>query len=203
MEYAVVAIMLGLTAGLNPGPLGVFVIHQTLTKGPREGFLASLAPWLTDGPIILATLIVSISLQKIDWFIGFISILGALYLLYLAFKIGSNSHTVGRADKEKEITSMFTAVKINFLNPNPYIFWLTIGGSYISKGTKVEAVIFVGCALLTLSLTKFTVAFLLRVLGSRFDPKVYSYLLRSLAIPLLFFSGQLLLNGIKVFLSYF
>lgn len=198
MEILLVAITLGLTAGLNPGPLGVFVIHQTLIKGPREGFFASLAPWLTDGPIILLSLFISLSLKNISWFLGIVSLAGAAYLAYLAFKIMTTPQQGSPAQTKSEMTSMFTAVKINFLNPNPYIFWLTIGGSYISRGTKLDGVLFIVCTLSTLSLPKFGVALFLRLLGSRFNSAVYTWILRSLSLPLFVFSGQLFLRGYQI-----
>jgi threonine/homoserine/homoserine lactone efflux protein len=42
------------------------------------------------------------------------------------------------------------AMKINFLNPAPYMFWLTIGSSYILMGSELEAAIFIVCAIFSL-----------------------------------------------------
>ncbi|HTE39574.1 MAG TPA: hypothetical protein VK629_02020 [Steroidobacteraceae bacterium] len=55
-EFFFAALSFGLAAGLKSGPLGVIVIQQTLSKGLPAGVLASLAPLITDGPIIIATL---------------------------------------------------------------------------------------------------------------------------------------------------
>jgi threonine/homoserine/homoserine lactone efflux protein len=197
MSFAIIALTFGLVAGLKPGPLGVFVIHETLTKGLLRGFLASLAPLLTDGPIILLALYLSLHLNDFNWFISIISILGSLYLAYLAYKIyrtpkGINPNSTDNA------SGFFTAVKINLLNPSPYLFWLTIGSSYILLGTKVEAGIFIVCVLFSLCLTKYAVAYSIKVLGQRFNPRVYSMLLRSLALPLLLFSAQLMYSGVSL-----
>lgn len=196
MSIVLAALTFGLVAGLKPGPLGVFVIHETLAHGLRRGFVSSLAPVVTDGPIILLSLFISKYVSETSWFIPIISITGSLYLFYLAQKIyrspkGINPNSNG-------VTSgLYTAIKINALNPSPYMFWLTIGSSYIFMGTDIEAVLFVVCALASLCLTKYGVAYSIKVLGQRFNPRVYSILLRSLAFPLLIFGGQLMYLGVS------
>jgi len=49
-------LMLGLTAGVAPGPLLTLVVSQTLRYGVREGIKIAIAPIFTDLPIILAAL---------------------------------------------------------------------------------------------------------------------------------------------------
>jgi threonine/homoserine/homoserine lactone efflux protein len=199
MNFALAALTFGLAAGLKPGPLGVFVIHQTMSKSNRHGMLASMAPLLTDGPIILLALLLTLGLDDIGWFISGISIVGAIYLATIAYKIFNapvsiNPNTNPSVDDD---SGFFTAVKINFLNPSPYIFWLTIGSSYILMGTMLDASIFVICTLVSLCVTKYIVALSIKTLGQRFNPKVYSAILRSLSLPLLVFSIQLLYTGIS------
>ena len=55
-EFFLSALAFGLAAGLKPGPLGVVVIQQTLSHGLPGGLKASMAPLITDGPIIIAAL---------------------------------------------------------------------------------------------------------------------------------------------------
>jgi threonine/homoserine/homoserine lactone efflux protein len=49
-------VLLGLSAGLSPGPMLALVLAQTLRRGPREGCKIALTPLVTDPPIILVTL---------------------------------------------------------------------------------------------------------------------------------------------------
>lgn len=198
MNVEIAAITFGLVAGLNPGPLGVFVTHQTLSKGYRSGMLACLAPILTDVPIVLVVLLLQLQIGELDWFLALVAILGSFYLLYLAYRI---YHTDNSADLKKSRnsnSSLFDALKINYLNPNPYIFWLTIGNSYIAQGTKVEASLFVVLFISTLCLTKFGAAASIRLLGQRSNPRIYSVLLRCLSLPILIFSGMLFYYGINL-----
>lgn len=197
MDFALAALTFGLAAGLKPGPLGVFVIHQTMSKSKRHGLLASLAPLLTDGPIILLALLLTLQLDDLDWFISAISIIGATYLANTAYKIYKAPDSINPSTNMDSRSSLATAVKINFLNPSPYIFWLTIGSSYILMGTKIDAGIFIICALISLCVTKYAVAIAIKTLGERFNPRVYSVILKSLSLPLLAFSGQLLFSGVS------
>lgn len=198
MYIALAALTFGLVSGIKPGPLGVYIIHQTMSKGIYSGFLASLAPIVTDGPIILLALLFTFQLNDIDWFISAISGLGAIYLAYIAYKIAKAPSVIDPTVSKSEASSFVTAVKINILNPGPYIFWLTIGSSYILMGTEVDAVVFIVCAIFSLCVTKFAVAVVIKKLGEHFNPKVYSMVLKSLAVPLLIFSVQLLMASISI-----
>ncbi len=201
MNFALIGMTLGLTAGLKPGPLGVFIIHQTLSKGGKHGFLASLSPWITDGPIILLSLLITVGLKDLTWFLSAVSVAGAIYLTYLAVKIFRSPAEINPAGKGGAGSSLLQAVKVNLLNPTPYIFWLTIGSGYISKGNRSEALLFVFSAIFTLSLTKFVVAMALRLLGERFNSKIYAAIMRALGFPLIIFSGQLLYSGITIWFN--
>lgn len=200
MYFVLAALTFGLVAGLKPGPLGVFVIHQTMSKGNYNGFLASLAPIVTDGPIILLALLLTLQLNDISWLISTISVFGSLYLAYIAYKIFKTSHGINPGEGDSISSSLATAIKINFLNPAPYIFWLTIGSSYIFMGSNLDAAVFIICTLFSLCITKFSVAFVIKKLGAQFNPRVYTLVLKSFSVPLLIFSGQLLFSGISIWL---
>jgi len=198
MYFAIAALTFGLVAGLKPGPLGIYVIHQTMSKGNLHGFISSLAPVLTDGPIILLALLLTFQLSELNWFISLISVLGAIYLAYIAYKISMGPSSISPRGNSSASSSLITAVKINFLNPAPYIFWLTIGSGYILMGSEFEATIFIACAIFSLCITKFIVAVAIKKLGEKFNPRVYSVILKSLSVPLLIFSAKLLYSGISV-----
>lgn len=196
MEFALTAMTFGLAAGLKPGPLGIFIIHQTMSKGNRHGMAASLVPFITDGPIILFSFLLTSQLKDIHGFISAISVVGGIYLGTIAYKIFRYPNNITPKGKNDRSVGLFTAIKINFLNPSPYIFWLTIGIGYISMGTTAEATIFVVTALTSLCITKFTLAWLMRSLGNQFNPVIYAGLLRSLSLPLCVFGFQLVYNGV-------
>tara|TARA_R110002124_G_scaffold234886_1_gene400240 strand:- start:25739 stop:26341 length:603 start_codon:yes stop_codon:yes gene_type:complete len=200
MDFALAALTFGLVAGLKPGPLGVLVIHETMAKGNLQGFMASLAPLLTDGPIIVLALLLTLQLNDLNWFISIISIIGSAYLVRISYQILRSPNSINPISQVDSKASLVAAVKINFLNPAPYIFWLTIGTSYILMGSELEVVIFIACALLSLCATKFIVAVTIKNLGEKFSPKVYATILKSLSLPLLLFSAQLLYSGVTAWI---
>ncbi len=137
--------VLGLSAGIAPGPMLTLVITQTLKYGVREGLKVALAPLITDFPIILATLIVVSSLAAFDLYLGLISLAGGCYVLVLAAECIRAGRTDIASSSEKP-RSLKKAITLNFLNPHPYIFWITIGSPLMLKygGVRTEyAVVFI------------------------------------------------------------
>ena len=84
-EFFLSALAFGLAAGLKPGPLGVIVMQQALSRGLLAGVRASLAPLITDGPIIIVAVFLLTRLPQ--GFLNGIGIVGGLYLLVLAARL--------------------------------------------------------------------------------------------------------------------
>lgn len=168
-EFFFAALSFGLAAGIKPGPLGIFVIQQTLSRGLPAGVRASLAPLITDGPIIIAALWLLSQFKSIDLLAAAMSLVGGIYLLWLAAKM-FRVRDISLSAKLRSQGSLATAVKLNLLNPGPYLFWFSVGGSYIIRGTAVESAVFVVTAIGTLIASKVAVA----VLASRFLPALES-----------------------------
>jgi len=194
MELIIAALTLGITAGLKPGPLGIYVIHQTLLHGARSGLLASFAPFVSDGPIILGSFLLVNSFKRFDIFITLISVLGALYIAFIAIRL-----IIATPVTQQPVTapsSFLTAVKINLLNPAPYIFWSTVGGTYLLQNDLADAALFAILFLATLSITKFVMALSIKTLGDRFSDRFISYVLKILAILLMIFAFRLFISAL-------
>jgi threonine/homoserine/homoserine lactone efflux protein len=168
-EFFLSALSFGLASGLKPGPLGVIVIQQTLSRGLPAGVRASLAPLITDGPIIIAALWLLSQFKRIDLFAGALSLVGGAYLLWLSMKM-FRVHRISLSEKLGTQGSLGTAVKVNLVNPGPYLFWFTVGGSYLIRGSTAESVVFVVTAIGALIASKVAVA----VLAARFFPTLES-----------------------------
>ena len=194
MEIIIAALTLGITAGLKPGPLGIYVIHQTLLHGPRSGLLASFAPFVSDGPIIIGSFLLVNSFKQFDMFITIISVLGALYIAFIAIRLMVASPVTQQPVAAP--SSFLTAVKINLLNPAPYIFWSTVGGTYLLQNDLADAAMFAILFLATLSITKFTMALSIKTLGDRFSDRLIAHALKILALLLIFFAFRLFIGAI-------
>jgi threonine/homoserine/homoserine lactone efflux protein len=200
-EFFLSALSFGLAAGLKPGPLGVVVIQQTLSRGLPAGVRASLAPLITDGPIIIVALWLLSQFKTIDLFVAALSLVGGAYLLWLSAKM-LRINNISLSAKLRSGSSLGTAVKVNFLNPGPYLFWFTVGGSYIVRGSTAESIVFVFTAIGTLIASKVVVA----VLAARFFPSLESrgYLLtmKVLAGTLAWFGLLSFTRAVEIGLHY-
>lgn len=200
MFFAIAGLTLGFMSGLKPGVLGVFVIHQTMSRGRFQGFLSSLAPILTDVPIIYLSFFLALELGDLNWFISAVSLLGSMYLLYIAYKTFNEKVQISPSKFEFKNSSLLPAIKLNILNPAPYAFWLTVGNGYLLQGSNTESIIFVICLLVSLCATKFLVALVFKFLGEKFNQKIYSMILKSLTLPLILFSVWLFYSAIVIWL---
>jgi threonine/homoserine/homoserine lactone efflux protein len=168
-EFFLSALSFGLAAGLKPGPLGIVVIQQTLSRGLAAGARASFAPLITDGPIIIAALWMLPQFKSIHLFTFILSLVGGFYLLWLAAKV-LRVRAISPSNQLATQSSLWTAIKVNLLNPSPYLFWFTVGGSYIVPGTTAQSLVFVITAIGTLVASKLAVA----VMAARFLPAIES-----------------------------
>jgi threonine/homoserine/homoserine lactone efflux protein len=200
-EFFFAALSFGLAAGLRPGPLGIIVVQQTLSKGLPAGVRASLAPLITDGPIIIAALWLLTQFKSIDLFAAVLGLLGGLYVVWLAIKI-LRIKEISLAGKLQSQNSLLTAVKVNLLSPGPYIFWFTVGGSYIMRGSSLERILFVATAIGTLIASKMLVALLAARFFSSLESRGYLLAMRLLAGTLIWFGFMSIVKAAQLGLQY-
>ena len=79
-------VILGLSAGLAPGPLLALVVTQTLRHSVREGMKVASVPLITDLPIILLSVLLLSNLNEFHYVLVLISLIGGLYVLYLSYE---------------------------------------------------------------------------------------------------------------------
>ncbi|MCW9035952.1 MAG: LysE family transporter [Alphaproteobacteria bacterium] len=185
---AVTGVTLGLAAGMAPGPLMTLAIAQTLRHGVREGLLVAVAPLVTDIPIVLLLFFLLSELPS--QLLGGLSIVGALYALYLAYET-AKTETLGEITEEAAPSSLRRGAIINFLNPHPYLFWGTVGVPYVLGMHEKSA----------LAPWGFVIGFYFLLVGSKAAVVVltghyrnlligryYTYVMRGLAIALVIFA---------------
>src|SRR5512136_2858584 len=74
---------LGLSAAATPGSLQTLLISETLLGGFKRGARITLAPLITDAPIIVAVLLILNQVPPVA--LRVLSIAGGLFVLYLAW----------------------------------------------------------------------------------------------------------------------
>ena len=125
LPFLSAGLLLGLSGGLAPGPLLTLVVSETLRHGAAAGIRVALAPLLTDAPIILATLLVLQPLTDQQMPLALLHLAGGLYLGWLALE-GLRFQGADLSPAPPS-SSLWRGVIANFLNPSPYLFWLTVG----------------------------------------------------------------------------
>lgn len=192
-----------LSATIMPGPFQAFLLSRSLQYGWKRTLPAALAPLVTDGPIIVLVMIVLTQLPK--QFPDILQIAGGLFILYIAKGIFSSLKITDlntEPSRDAARKSLFQAVAINVLNPNPYIFWSMVGGPIILSGWRESPVLglsfivgFFGtfiCGLAAMIITFAT--------AGKINSKANQILRGIAAVALLGFGIYLVISGIRKFL---
>ncbi len=193
-------VVLGLSAGLSPGPLLTLVLAQSMRHGTREGLKVALAPFFTDAPVILVCILVLKRLSQFGSVLGVVSLLGAAFVLWLAWESFS-VRGMELADPDADPKSLRRGVLVNFLNPNIYVFWLTVGGPIILKAwhqTPLAAVGFLVCLLGCLVGCKMTLAVIVGRSRHLLAGRAYLTVMRTLGVMLLLFALLMLRDGLRL-----
>lgn len=146
LPYAVTGLVLGLSAGLSPGPLLALVVSETLQHGMGAGLRVAAAPLLTDLPIVLLTLTVLARLAETGAVMGLLSLAGGLLLARFGWA-GLTCRGGVPPAKAGATGALWKGVGANLLNPAPYLFWLTVGGPLLLRawpGRPLAAAEFAG-----------------------------------------------------------
>jgi len=201
IEFITIGTILGLSAGLSPGPLFTLVISETLRYGVKAGIRVSLAPVITDLPIILLCFFLLIKLSHIKPILGSISISGGFLLFYLGYenirflKAEENSSSPPSKSLKKGIF-------VNAMSPHPYLFWLSVGSPIMIRAMKHNGS----------SMAIFLISFYLMLIGSKIclavateksrtfmSSRIFIYVIRFLGGLLLGFGIILIKNGLDMF----
>jgi threonine/homoserine/homoserine lactone efflux protein len=125
---------------ISPGPDNIFVLTQSLVNGKKQGL--SVVFGLISGCLVHTTLLafgVSLLLKESENVFFVIKLFGAIYLIYLAFKVFkadaaialSESHIV----KKNPIQLFKQGFLMNVLNPKVSIFFLAFFPGFLFSNT--------------------------------------------------------------------
>lgn len=198
--YLLAGITLGLSAGFAPGPLFALVISQSLTYGLKEGIITACAPIITDVPIIIIALLVMSELGAYKSVLGYISIAGAAFISYLAYK-SFMIKGVSLDVRSDEANSVSKSAMVNFLSPNPYLFWISVGSPIILQAKEqgvASVVAFLAGFYICLIGGKSAVGILAYKAKGFLQGQAYLWLMRFLGLMLLVFAGIMLRDGLAL-----
>ncbi|PVX51056.1 threonine/homoserine/homoserine lactone efflux protein [Balneicella halophila] len=199
IQYLLAAALLGFTSGISPGPMLTLVITQTIRHDRAEGIKVALSPLISDLPIILVAVVVFERLSDFESVFAIISFAGAVFLSYL----GIESLKTKALDIDITNTkpgSLKKGIVANFANPNPYIFWATVG---IPLLFKIFAISFISSVLFLVVFysclvgSKITIAILISKSKAFINQNLYVTIMRLLGITLLIFALLFFYEGLK------
>jgi len=208
LEFLISGAVFGLAAGIAPGPLLTLVFSEALKYGRKEGMKIAISPLFTDFPIIIFAFYVLATLSSLterSFVIGAISLFGACYLIYL----GVRNLKVGIAKSDVELTkrdALKQGVIVNFLNPHPYLFWLSVGGPMIFESLSVHVsatILFILGFYSLLIGSKIGIVLVVEKFRSFIENKYYLYAIRGLGIVLILFALVFAKDGLELIGSCF
>ena len=131
---------LGFGAGISPGPLMTLVVTRTLSNGFGAGLRVAIAPFLTDAPIILLTLLLFNALPPLLEVL--LTVGGGLFVIYLGME---TMHTAGSAHldfvsstPQSATVDIWRGIFVNVLSPHPWLFWISVGSPTLTAAWRVS-----------------------------------------------------------------
>lgn len=196
-EFISLGIGLGVSAGFAPGPLTTVVISESLEHGVKSGLKVSLAPFLTDIPIVLLSLFIMVQVAEFQELLGGISIVGGCFLLYLGVVNFRLKRVVVQVNRPRS-SSLLKGVMANFLSPNPYLFWISVGGPIICRADLVSGTLFMVCFYGMLVSIKMGMAVVAGRSRTFLSGNTYLWIMRFLGMVLWGLSFILFLDGARL-----
>ncbi|WP_127844381.1 LysE family translocator [Psychroflexus aestuariivivens] len=139
-EQILAFLLASMALTISPGPDIIYVLSQSLVGGKLRGFVIALG--LVSGIIFHTTLVafgVSAIIKSSETLFWSIKIAGAVYLLYLAYKVYANSSELKltKSSSYKSLGKYFkTGLIMNLLNPKVSLFFLAFFPGFLWSTTN-------------------------------------------------------------------
>lgn len=191
------ATLLGLGAGLAPGPLIALVMAESLRGGAAAGIRVAIAPLITDAPIVALSWILASSLDPRSAWLALLSMAGALVVGRLAL---AQWHAVlPEPGGESNRGALRRGMAVNVLSPHPWLFWMTVGGPLLAGAGHQSVWLALAFLIAFYGLlvgTKVVLAMLTAHWGRGLTGTGYRIASRVLGVALLLLAIQLFLDGV-------
>jgi len=200
LDFLTIGIILGLSAGLAPGPLLTLVISETLQHDIKSGVKVALAPIITDLPIIILTIFVLAKLSNFHNILGIISLTGGCVILFMGYEC-IRAKGVELSIQTRQPNSLTKGILANALNPHPYLFWFSVGAPTITKAVNINVIaplVFICSFYILLVGSKILLAVLVGNSRSFLTNKVYIYTMRFLGMVLCLLAFVLFRDGLRL-----
>jgi len=136
LVYILQGLTYGLAGAAQPGAFQAYVISRALEQGWRRTLPMALAPLVSDTPILILVLLVLSTVPP--WFGRVLSIVGGLFILYLAWSAYRAFRAPATDDPPAASAQqgLFRAALMNLISPGPYLFWSLVAGPVFLAGWR-------------------------------------------------------------------
>jgi threonine/homoserine/homoserine lactone efflux protein len=155
--YLLSGCLLGLSAGLAPGPLLTLVIGESLQHGSRAGVKVALSPLLSDLPVVAITLMAVQQFSRFNLVLAAISTLGGLLVLNIGYRNFRTQGVLLPTAAPASDRALAKGVAVNLCSPHPWLFWISVGAPLLLKAASESPA----------AATGFVVLFYLMLVGSK------------------------------------
>ncbi|ARN76649.1 lysine transporter LysE [Nonlabens spongiae] len=126
---------------LSPGPDNIFVLTQSMARGARTGI--AISSGLITGCIFHTTLVAlgfAVVIRDNEWLLWTIKLLGAGYLLFLAYQVYRSDASIdlqAETEADKSLWEFYRiGVVMNVLNPKVTLFFLAVLTGFVQPNQK-------------------------------------------------------------------
>ncbi|WP_025209865.1 LysE family translocator [Hippea sp. KM1] len=191
--------VIGFVAALTPGPDILFIVQTTLNHSFKEA-LKALSGVLTGNFIVIAILVVGLSsVGRSAYFQMTISLLGGIYLLYVAYEIFKHRRDEVRVRQPKAKTFYLKGLTVNLSNPKAIIFFSALIAPFLENGRLLSTLLFLFSGIVLAFIFAITLTELLR--KNFLNPKVAVAINTASSLIFFFFSVELLYYSYTKFMS--
>lgn len=133
MTLVLIAVALGLVAGLVPGPFSALIASTAIARGLRAGVEVAVVPLATEIPIMLLTALVLHHLPL--GFLRWVGVVGGALLLFVAYRIFHKADRLTEPGLEAPAgrSRLLKPLLVGVLSPNPWLFWLLVGSPLVLR----------------------------------------------------------------------
>jgi len=200
LKFLAFGAFLGLSAGISPGPLLTLVFTETLKHNREAGIKVALSPLITDLPIILASLLILSKLSQFSMVLAMISFAGGIFIAFLGYETVKAEGFNPEEQQDHVPESLRKGIITNFLNPHPYLFWVTVGTPLVLKAFEISiftVVLFFMSFYFLLTGSKIVIVMIVARSKAFIGNRVYKWIMRILGIILFMFSVFFIHDGLK------
>jgi threonine/homoserine/homoserine lactone efflux protein len=200
IHYLTIGIVLGLSAGLAPGPLLALVVSETILHDIRAGIKVAIAPLVTDPPIIVLTVFILSKLSGFHGILGVISLVGGFVVMGMGIQ-GIKAKGLEFKIQKARPRSLTKGILVNMFSPHPYLFWLSVGAPTMTRANDQHvfaAAAFVISFYFLLIGSKIALAVLVGKSKTILKGSVYIYTMKFLGLALCALAVFLFKDGLSL-----